>query len=43
MGLLKNGCDQSSDGAVKSSKYEGWIDGINWLFACQYKFRKAKR
>ena len=40
--IVKNGCGQSSDGTLKLSVSEEWTDGINWFFACWYKFRKAK-
>ena len=42
VGMVKNGCDQSCDGALKLAASEEWIDGINGFFACWYRFTKIK-
>ena len=40
--MVKNGCAQSGRGTLKFTVSQIWADGINWFFACWYKFRKAK-
>ena len=40
VGMVKNGCGQSSDGSLKLSVFEEWTDGINWFYACWYRFTK---
>ena len=42
VGTVKNGCGQSSHGTPKLTVSQEKIDGMNWFFACSYKFRKAK-
>ena len=32
MGMVKNGCGQFGDGAVKLTISQKWRDGINWFF-----------
>ena len=39
---IKNGCDQSCYWTLKLTVSEEWTDGINWFFACQYRFTKIK-
>ena len=36
--LVKNGCGQCGDGTQKLTVSEEWTDGINWFFACSYRF-----
>ena len=40
--MIKNGCDKSGDGTLKLTVPEEWTDGINWFFACWYKFSKTR-
>ena len=41
--LIKNGRDQPGFGTLKLTlKFKKWTDGINWVFACWYKFRNSK-
>ena len=40
--MVRNGCGQSSHRTLKLTVSQKWIDGMNWLFACWCKFRKAK-
>ena len=42
MGIVRNGCGQSCDRILKLTVSEGWTDGVNWFFACQYRFTKIK-
>ena len=42
VGMVKNGCGQSSNGTLKLTVSEEWTDGINWFFACWYRFTKIK-
>ena len=39
---IKNGCDQSCYWTLKLTVSEEWTDGINWFFACWYRFTKIK-
>ena len=41
VGMVKNGSGGSGYGTLNWLSQER-IDGINWFFACWYKFRKAK-
>ena len=38
----KNRCGQSCHVTMKLTLSQEWIDGMNWYFACLWKFRKAK-
>ena len=40
--LFKNWCGLLGLGTIKSAVSQEWIDEMSWLFACWYKFRKAK-
>ena len=40
--MVKNGCGQSIHGAPKMAVSQNWRNGINRIFACWYKFGKAK-
>ena len=40
--MVKNGCDQSCDGALKLTVSEEWPYRINWFFARWYRFTKIK-
>ena len=40
--MVKNGYGHSGQRTLKLAVSQEWIDGINWLFGCFYKFRKAK-
>ena len=40
--MIENGWGQSGHGTQKLTVSLEWIDGMNWLFACWCKFRKAK-
>ena len=40
--MIKNGCGQSGDRALKLTVSEEWTDGINWFFAFCYGFTKIK-
>ena len=42
VGIVKNGCGQSCYGTLKLTVSEEWTDGINWFFACWYRFTKIK-
>ena len=39
VGMVKNECGQSCDGTLKLTVTEDWTDGINWSFACWYKWK----
>ena len=41
--MVKNGFGQSCDETLKFIVTEEWTDGINWFFACWYRFTKTKR
>ena len=43
MEIVKNGCGQSVHRTLKLTVSREWIDGINWFFACWYKFMQMKR
>ena len=34
---------QSGDGTLKLTVFEEWTDGINWFYACWYRFTEIKR
>ena len=40
--MVKNGCGQSCNGALKLTVSEEEKDGINWSIACWYRFTKIK-
>ena len=40
VGMVKNGCGQSCDGALKLAASEEWIDGINGFFCMLTQIRK---
>ena len=40
--MIKNGCGQSGDRTLKLAVSEEWAGGINWLFACSYRFTNIK-
>ena len=40
--MVKNGCGQSDHVTLKLTVSQKLEDGINWFFACWYKFGKAK-
>ena len=40
--MVKNGCSQFGDGALKLTVFEEWTDGINWFCACWYRFGRVK-
>ena len=42
LGMVKNGCGQSSHRNLKLTVSQKWKDGVNWFFACWYKSRKTK-
>ena len=42
VGMIKNGCSQSSHETLKLTVSQEWIDGANWFFGCWCTFRKAK-
>ena len=42
MGMTKNRCGQSGARTLKLTVSEEWTDGINWIFACWYRFTKSK-
>ena len=42
MGLVKNGCGQSVHETLKLTVSKEWFDGMNWFFACWWKFNKDK-
>ena len=42
VGVEKNGCSQSGDRTLKLKVFELLTDGINWIFACWYRFAKIK-
>ena len=42
MGMLKNGCGQSGDGTLELTVSEEWTYGIDWFFACWYRFTKIQ-
>ena len=41
--LVKNGCGQSGDEALKLTLFEEWANGINWFYACWHRCTKIKR
>ena len=41
--MVKNECSQSGRWTLKLTVSEEWADGINWFFACWYKFMQIKR
>ena len=40
--MVRNGCGQSGYRTLKLTVSQEWIDGMNWIFVCWCKFRKAK-
>ena len=42
MGMVKNECGLSLLRTLKLAVCQGEMNGINLLFVCRYKFRKAK-
>ena len=40
--VVKNWCDYSGHRTLKLAVCQERINGINWVFACWYKFKKAK-
>ena len=40
--IVRNVFGQSGHWTLKLALSQEWIDGINWFFACRYKFRKAR-
>ena len=42
VGMVKNGCGQPCDETLKLTVSVEWTDGINWYFACCYRFSKLK-
>ena len=42
VGVVKNGCGHSNHRTPKLPVSEERSSGINWFFACSYKFEKAK-
>ena len=40
--MVKNGCSHSGHGTLKLTLSQEWIDGMNWFFACRWKFMKAE-
>ena len=42
MGVVKNECGHSGRKTLKLAVLHEGINGINWYFACWYRFRKAK-
>ena len=37
-----NRCGQSGGGTPKLTVFEEWTDGINWFYACWYRFAKIE-
>ena len=42
MGLVRDGCGQPGLRSLTLTVSQEWADGMNWFFACWWKFRKAK-
>ena len=42
VGMVRNGHGLPGHGTLKLTVSQEWIDGMNWFFACWWKFRKAK-
>ena len=40
--MVKYGYGQSCDRTLKLTVFEKWADGINWIYACQYRLTKIK-
>ena len=40
VGMVRNGCGQSGDGALKVTVSEGWTDGKNWFFCMLIQINK---
>ena len=40
--MVKHVCHHFGHGILKLAVCQEWNDGMNWFYACLYKFRKAE-